>query len=373
MKEQIITRAYILHTGELSFNQVKFSNFLTAYPTLMHEQSKDELARVIKANISKVSEDINPRVDSNELGDLLPPADTETKDFLIMVHNKPLVDVSSYLNKFRFKSAQNKKNIKNALFAVYGEDAEALGTGVMGEKPIDMGPTLEEGKDENTEIPNPTDEIQPMQSEPEDMTPPAEDMTTTLDPAVEEDAIFTIEGYLQTDVFNSKLIPTVKIVKAEQLKNGYVIHLLFDSKDGQSKAYATAVIHNKKLVLPAELYGDEGMNEKLGDFNQETFNNVFTVAEQKKNLPTDNYGELMDQMATAPSTVEANVVLEKILRKFGQEVAANAWESYIRRTAHQGPVAKPGVAERLDVFARTVEPPKSLSEAMNNLKKSEEE
>ena len=346
MDDKIITRAYILHTGELNFNQTKFSNFLSAYPGLMEKHSKAALQRMIRANIVEVSQDLNPNVDSNELADLIGLTDTETKDFLITINNKPLIDVANYFSTFRFKSAHNRKNIKRALFAVYGQEAADLGMGVLGGDAPDMAPVSDTPADAPVP-PEPKDEITDMEAAPGDSEQPTP--ATSLDPAVEEDAIFTIEGYLQTDVFNSRLIPNVRVVKAEKLKNGYVLHIEFASKDNQSKAYATTVVHNKKLVLPAELYSDEGMSEKIGDFDQDTLNQVFTVAEQKKSIPTDNYGELMDQMVQSPSTVEANVILEKILKKFGQEVAAGAWESYIRRKAHQGQKSKDTAASRLKV------------------------
>lgn len=347
MDDKIITRAYILHTGEIGFSNTKFSNFLATYPGLAQRYSKDTLQRMIKANLVELSADLNPIVDANELVELMGKPDVETKDFLITIHEKPLTDVVAFYNNFRFKSAKNKTNIKNALHAVYGADDTALGMDALGGEVPDMAP-----EQDSISKPADTEAIQPL----EDATDTLDDLPTedaapteSLDPAVEEDAIFTIEGYLQTDVFNSKLIPVVKVIKAEKLKNGYVLHLAFTSKDEQSSAYATAVVHNKKLVLPAELYSDEGMTNKLGDFNPETFTQAFTVAEQKKSIPTDNYSEMMDQMASSPSTVEANVVLEKILRKFGQEVAASSWESYIRLKTHQGQKAKNTAASRLNV------------------------
>lgn len=315
-----IVKAYVAHSGSFEFDNRKFSAFVNDFPDLLNNYPRIQLAHMIKAELPKVAEEMDPIVNTDDLKSLIITTDNESDIFLNTIKNKRLSQAVREFQNFPFYNKNNKIRIKNAILAVYGADLANSGNDALGNIPE---PPLAETPAPAPKAPetNPTDRGKTKAEETSEESP-----QKALDPKLEEDAVFTIEKYLQKYIFNSKLIPIVKIVKAFEVKNGYVIEIEFSSPDGKTKAFAKAVIHNNKLVPPAELE-DENEN-KIGDFNSETFLKLFSV--EKGRPKTDNYNDLMDQMVSAPDYVQAGLILQKIAKKFGPEIANNALDSFIR-------------------------------------------
>jgi hypothetical protein len=290
----------------------------------LDKYSRNDIKRIITAAIPEVRSELDPMMDNIKLAELLTPANEEIKLFLTDINGKSLLEAVQYFQYFPFHHATNKHRIKNAILAVYGEKLDEIGNKSLGPAPK-VEPKKEEPKSNSQEAKSETDQTTEA---PAESAEPAEQSQDSLDPKIEEDAILTLQNYLQKYIFGSRIIPTIKVVGAFEVKNGYILDLEFSSVDQKVKAFAKAVIHNKKLVPPAELEDENG--NKVGDFNKETFMSLFSLNNSKNPKETENYTELLDKMVEAPDYTQAGQILDIIKARFGPEVANNAFDSYIR-------------------------------------------
>jgi len=331
MNEKDITKSYIYHSGGFEFDKVKFANFVGDFPELVQEIPRASLEKTIKANLESVGAEIDPEVDANVIEEVLVTSNADIENFLKGAHGKRLSVVLGEVRTFPFLRSASMHRIKTALRAVFAEEMADFGNDALGPyDPVESVDEVSGPKDVVDDLApkEPGDELQPT---PDD---PMVSEEAAIDPKIEEDAMMTIEGYLQREVFNSKLIPAVKLVEAKPLKgdNRYVINLEFSSQDGSATAYAEGVIYNGKLILPADLETQEG--ERIGEFNAETFQKVFSVEEAGTPKNDNDYNSLMDDLNEAPSYTEASKVIDKIIEKFGSHVGRTTFESYLRRHAH---------------------------------------
>lgn len=343
MQEKTITKAYVIHSGSFTVDPRRLAAFLGDFPILMNTYSRMELEKMVRASMPEVAAKMDPKVSIADLESLIVTADEETKYFFRQIANKRLSEAISATVEFPFRNANNKTRIKNAILAIYGQELAETGNKELGSAPTmpEANPVPEAPVDGGT----PTPDATPV--------PGAEDKAPqqALDPKIEEDAVLTLQGYLQKYIFNSKLIPNIKIMKAFKVKNGYVLDIEFSSIDEKTKAFTKAVIHNNKLVPPAELEDDK--ENKIGDFTSETFLKLFSVdggSKKETGGESSNYTDLMDQMMESPSFVQAGDIVSRISKKFGEEIARNAFDSYIRVKTKRQKNAALGAANKLDVY-----------------------
>lgn len=312
--EKFIAKEYVKYTKDFKIDEGKLSEFLGRYPKLLEKYSRNDIKRIITAAMPEVQAELDPVVNNIKLSELLTPPNEEIKLFLSDINGKSLLETVKYFQYFPFHYDANRQRVKNAILAVYGEKLDQLGNNPLGPTPKVEPPKEDKNKtvEQNKTIETKNEEQQEKY----------------LDPKLEEDVILTLQNYLQKYIFGSRIIPIIKIIGAFEVKNGYILDLEFSSLDQKVKAFAKAVIHNKKLVPPAELEDKNG--NKLGDFNKETFMSLFAINDGKNPKKTENYTELLDKMVEAPDYVQASQILDIIRARFGPEVANNAFDSYIR-------------------------------------------
>lgn len=326
MNDLKIAKAYAYHTGTFKFSKAGFSGFLQAFPELLEEQSRTNLESIIKNDLPRVRAELDIKVDSNKLGEVISTFNNEIHTFLKQAHEVPISEVSFKLSNTSFARTGSKNIITTALRTVYADAMADFGNDALG--PVHPSKTEDTvSRDsldslENTE--DPMAEPSTPKPEADELTSPTE-VSSRIDAKVEEDAVFTVEGYLQREVFKNRLIPEVSITEARPLKNGYVVDLQFSSKDGKVTAFAAAAIHNGKLVLPAELEDQDG--NVLGDFNQETFMRIFSIQENQSPASKDSYDGMMADLMSADTEFAKAAALESLTLKFGPDIARGAWES----------------------------------------------
>lgn len=318
MIEKYLAEEYINRFGDVTYDPYKFNDFLMERPHLAHFYSKSELEKLLKQGLADMKNKLDVKVSSKDLKPFLEPIVDDINKVLAKIENTSISDAYKIIN-LADNYIENKallQRIKKAFNAVYGENLSLLGIETsMVRKAAD------ENKEEDKNKMVTKETVKPKQLEEVSENKEGD----YLDPDLEKDILLTLQNYLQKYIFNSKLIPEIKILKAFAVKNGYVIDLEFSSFDGKVKAFAKAVVHNKKLVPPAELEDSNG--NKIGDFNKETFLSLFAV--NKKNFNKMDYQELSDEMMKSPSYIQASKVLNIIKEKYGPDIARQAFENYI--------------------------------------------
>lgn len=361
-KEAIVVRAYVNHTGTSKFSGEKFSGFLADFPMLLEDFSKDQLKKAIATYGEAFVEDIDPTIKVAEIKGFISPG-KEMDIFFGSLPNLRLSTVVSHFKQFKFADASNKRQIGRALLTIYGanptdpmadmnaalnKDVDMLGpAGPGGEPPVEPAPTPDSVGDMDEDPMSAGTNLNPV----DEMNGPIGENAGALPPDVEETALHTMDKFLIHDVFNNRIIPKVSVTNAWKVQNGFVVTLEFASTDGEKKAYTQAVIHNDRLILPAELTSDAEGKTKVGDFDKDTLLNYF--AEQAgSDLPTksDNYNNMMDQMMTAPTPIAASKVMDRIIQRFGSTVGKQAFDTYTRVKHKKSPEAvKLSAASKLEV------------------------
>ena len=315
---KLIVRAYVNFTGKTSLDKDSYNAFVFTHPEVKSEISPAVMKKAVAAYGEAFRDDIDPKVNLTELQPYLRPSN-EAALFFTTLPNTRVSSIKEHFKSFPFKNASVKKNIKVALLSVYG--ADSLGSMEELNKSLDQqtkditGPLPNEGPATNPmDIANEADSTLPAPAQPEAPIPDApagidsmpqqevEVPDESLPADIEEQAQTTLENYLIRDVFNSKLIPKVSITEAWKLQNGYVIKAEFASLDGSTKVYTTAVIHNNKIVLPAEL--EDAQGNKIDEFNKDAILKVFAVEGQQMPRASQSPDNLLSQMAT-PGTGKA--------------------------------------------------------------------
>jgi hypothetical protein len=309
---QLIVRAYVNFAGKTSLDKDSYNAFVFTHPEVKAEISPAIMKKAVSAYGEAFRDDIDPKINTAELQPYLRPSN-EAALFFNTLPNTRVSSVKEHFKNFPFKNAAVKKNIKVALLTVYGADnlssMDELNKSLDQQTQDVTGPLPNEGPATNPmDIANETDSTLPTPAIPETAIPDApagidsmpqqevEVPDESLPADIEEQAQTTLENYLIRDVFNSKLIPKVSITEAWKLQNGYVIKAEFASLDGSTKVYTTAVIHNNKIVLPAELEDAEG--NKIDEFNKDAILKVFAVEGQQIPRASQSPDNLLSQMAT---------------------------------------------------------------------------
>lgn len=375
-KEAIVVRAYVNHTGTAKFSGEKFSGFLADFPMLLEDFSKEQLKKAIATYGEAFIEDIDPTIKVAELRELITPG-KEMDIFFGSLPNLHLSTVVQQFKQFKFSDTTNKRQIGRALLTVYGAapvNPEADINAALNKDVEALGPAGPDAPIDETTVPDmagaPVDseEGAPTNIPPVDeMNGPIGEDSGALPPDVEETALHTIDKFLIHDVFNNRIIPKVSVTSAWKVQNGFVVTLEFASTDGEKKAYTQAVIHNGRIILPAELTSDAEGKTKVGDFNKDTLLSYF--AEQAgSDIPTksDNYNNMMDQMMTSQTPVAASKVLDRIIQRFGAEVGKQAFDTYTRvKHKKSSEAVKLSAASKLEVILSSTINAKAHPEIMD--------
>ena len=351
--ETIIVRAYVNYARTTNFDQAKFSAFIGDHPEVLGDVSRDRLKKAIHEYGEAFVEDVDPQLDLYQVRELV-DATPEVNAFFESVPDAKMSSVAAHLRGFPFKQASAKKQLRTALLTLYG--ADELGDPAAIEQSLDndlasiTGDQPDLGADPMGADPMGADPMGANTTEDPEMG-----MGESLPPDIEDEAVHTIEKYLMQDVFNNKIIPKVTVLSAWKVQNGYVIRLAFASNDDKKKIYTHAVIHNDRLVLPAEITSDPDGKQVIGDFDKETILQQFAESEGTE-MKTENYSDLMDQMVSSPTPVAASKLLDKIVRKFGQEVGNEAFRTYtMLKKPVESPEVKVASGNRLDVKTEMAE------------------
>jgi len=348
-KEDIVVKAYVTHAGTTKFDNRKFAAFLGKFPEVLTEMPRADVKHAIQRRAGAFEDDVNPIL---SIGNIKSFIGNPTAEVSIFFKSAPARKQAflEHLKNFPFSSPQSRSFIRKAILLAYG--AEPVNP------EADIGAGLDKGlEDLGTELgappaPAPAPDAG-VPGEPPVVPPEVpEDVpgTESLPPEIEEQAVATLNGYLQKDVFNNKIIPVVTIKEAWKLQNGYVVTFEMASLDKSVSAFTTAVVYNDKLVLPAEIR--DSNDAVIGEFNKDTILGVF--AEQEGAMPreSDNYTDLMGQMMSSKTEEKAAKVLDLILHKFGHEVARGALDSYTRIKHSKRNNPKIGAADRLVVSTK---------------------
>jgi len=313
--------------------KILFSKFVSDFPEILNDFSRAQLRQMIVNGALNFKDDVDPVININEVKEGLKEKNAEIEYFFksAPIRLKSFID---YFKSFPFKIASNKSLIRKALLTIYGQDAPEP------EKAAES--TLDKELTDITED-TPSDIKSPETKE--------EKEEESLPPDLEDEAVNTLNGYLQKDVFNNKIIPVVKIVEAYKLQNGYIVTFELASLDKTKKVYTSAVIYNDKLVLPAEIRDEN--DAVIGEFNKDVILDVFAETEGKMPTESDNYQDLLNEMIKTKSPETASKILDKIIQKFGAEVGRNAFDTFTRIKYKKYNTEPIGVANRLDVRLAT--------------------
>lgn len=345
-KEKIIVRAYVSYARVAKFDDRKFAAFVSEFPEVLKETSKQNLKRAIVQSAELFKDEVDPVIDVAGIKSQIDKPTGEVEYFFNTAPSR-LASFLDHLKNFQFREGTSKPIIRKAVLMVYGAD------------PMDPAGAAAGGLDAQLgDITGVPPETVPGTETAGPATPPIMDSNAapaldatqqegSLPADVEEQAVHTLNGFLQKDVFNNKIIPMVRVVEAAKLQNGYTVKFELASVDNTVKAYTDAVIYNDLLVLPAELR-DEG-NKVIGEFNKDTILGVFAEAEGAMPRDSDGYQNLMTQMISAPTEAKASAILERIIQRYGEHVGRNALDSMVRVKLNKTAQPKFAVADKLDV------------------------
>jgi len=389
-KQDLIVKAYVHYAGMPRFDDKIFKQFVGEFPELLREFPKAQLRQMIVHGAAAFRDEIDPLIDINEIRKNVGRENTELEYFF----NHAPTRLKAFIDHFKtfpFKSASNKSIVKKSILTVYGEDVQNPEStmnknldkelsDILNSDATNQATTPETPKTPNTSDILDTSETLDTKNTSEttlgeDIKPEGESTAESLPPEIEDEAVATLNGYLQKDVFNNKLIPVVKIVEAWKLQNGYIVTFELSSLDKSKKVYASAVVYNDKLVLPAELRDEN--DQVVGEFNKDTILNVFAEAESEMPTDSDNYQDLMSEMIKTRSPAKASKILDKIIQKFGAEVGRNAFDTFTRVKYKKTSAAPIRSADLLDIkfasdlpdleFEETMDP--DTKKIMDNLRR----
>ena len=386
-KQDLIVKAYVHYAGMPRFDDKIFKQFVGEFPELLREFPRAQLRQMIVHGAAAFRDEIDPVIDINEIRKNVGRENTELEYFF----NHAPTRLKAFIDHFKtfpFKSASNKSIVKKSILTVYGEDVQnpesTMNKNLDKELSdiLNSDTTNQATTPETPKTPNTSDILDTSETKNtsettlgEDIKPEGESTAESLPPEIEDEAVATLNGYLQKDVFNNKLIPVVKIVEAWKLQNGYIVTFELSSLDKSKKVYASAVVYNDKLVLPAELRDEN--DQVVGEFNKDTILNVFAEAESEMPTDSDNYQDLMSEMIKTRSPAKASKILDKIIQKFGAEVGRNAFDTFTRVKYKKTSAAPIRSADLLDIkfasdlpdleFEETMDP--DIKKIMDNLKR----
>jgi len=336
-RQDLIVKAYVHYAGIPRFDDKIFKQFVGEFPELIREFPKAQLRQMIVRGAEAFRDEIDPVIDINEIRKNVGRENTELEYFF----NHAPTRLKAFIDHFKtfpFKSASNKSIVKKSILTVYGEDVQNPESTMNKNLDKELSDILNSdatNPSTTPETPNTSDILDTSETKNtsettlgEDIKPEGESTAESLPPEIEDEAVATLNGYLQKDVFNNKLIPVVKIVEAWKLQNGYIVTFELSSLDKSKKVYASAVVYNDKLVLPAELRDEN--DQVIGEFNKDTILNVFAETESEMPTDSDNYQDLMSEMIKTRSPAKASKILDKIIQRFGAEVGRNAFDTFTR-------------------------------------------
>ena len=328
-----IATAYIYHIGSNKVTRENIHIFRIAYPEL-NRYTDSEMEDVVMASIDDAYNEINTNVDLDLLYRCLPGVDSELLNFKRIAGKIRSKEFEDLIAIFPL-SDSNKRKLLEAKHLLESNDILIK----KGAEPISpMGAPIPPTPPEQA-IPAPAPEI-PIPAPVAEDNPISEEIgVEELDPKIKEKVILTVGDYLEKNIFQSKVTPTVTIETAAKLKgNGFVLKIALTSTDGETKAFAYMLFLNNKIQLPGEFFKEEKTGEevkeiKLGDFIPEAIKDYFSYKEEET-APTGEekgYNYLVSQLVSEGTLpVRRAKILDIILKKYGTDVAKQAFDVYTK-------------------------------------------
>jgi hypothetical protein len=88
------------------------------------------------------------------------------------------------------------------------------------------------------------------------------------------------------------------------------------------------------MMPPVVLYDPNG--QELGGFEKETFDRAFTLQTAHASAGVGDYQKELDQLLDTTTPVQANIVLNRIINKFGTDQAHRAFMTYSQKGTMKG-------------------------------------